>query len=230
MRFLCILIPIGFFSQLCFAQPQQVFKLSFKPVFGNENLKPDTIYHKLNKTDSISIETLRFYISGIELWNNGAKVWKEKNSFHFIDAAETKSLVIQFKIPANIFFQKIKFNLGIDSVTNASGAMEGDLDPTKGMYWAWQSGYINFKLEGKSALCKTRNHQFQFHLGGFMFPFNALRTITLDVNDLKHTDIAVDIAKFISSIELWRQNEIMSPGKEAMLITDKAAKIFSTSK
>ena len=70
------------------------------------------------------------------------------------------SLALQ--IPSNIPFSKLKFQLGIDSLTNVSGAMGGDLDPTKGMYWTWQSGYINMKIEGKSNSCKTRKNQFQF--------------------------------------------------------------------
>ena len=78
---------------------------------------------------------------------------------------------------------KIKFNLGIDSLTNVSGVMGGDLDPTKGMYWTWQSGYINFKMEGSSAVCPTRNHEFQFHIGGYQDPFYAMQTLELEVKN-----------------------------------------------
>jgi len=48
----------------------------------------------------------------------------------------------------------------VDSLANVSGAMSNDLDATKGMYWSWQSGFINLKIEGKSASCKTRKINF----------------------------------------------------------------------
>ena len=113
--------------------------------------------------DSIQLKSLKFYISNIELVNGDKVVWQQKNSFHLIDASKNESLQIPLKHQSNLNFTKIKFNLGIDSMVNVSGALGGDLDPTKGMYWTWQSGYINFKLEGKSKKCKTRNNEFHFH-------------------------------------------------------------------
>jgi len=132
--------------------------------------------------------------------------------------------------PTNLKFTKIKFNLGIDSITNVSGAMGGDLDPTKGMYWTWQSGYINLKLEGKSKLCKTRNNEFQFHLGGYQNGDNALQTIILNVSENKEIDILIDIEQFVAAIDLSEQNQIMSPGKKAVLLSEKFSKIFSIQK
>ena len=115
----------------------------------------------------------------------------------------------------------------IDSVTNVSGALGGDLDPTKGMYWTWQSGYINFKLEGKSNLCPTRKNEFHFHLGGYLHPYNALKTVKLKVQ--QSTDIAVvfDVKKLFSAIDLKSTNQIMTPMKEAVLISEKVAQAFS---
>ena len=61
--------------------------------------------------------------------------------------------------------KRIYFQIGIDSLTNVSGDLDGDLDPALGMYWAWNSGYINMKLEGKSSSCKSVKKEFQFHIG-----------------------------------------------------------------
>ena len=58
--------------------------------------------------------------------------------------------------------------------------MGGDLDPTKGMYWAWQSGYINFKMEGSCSQCLATKNNFEFHLGGYQQPFYAMQTIELN--------------------------------------------------
>ena len=82
-------------------------------------------------------------------------------------------------------FNTIAFNLGIDSITNVSGAQGGDLDPTKGMYWAWQSGFINIKLQGTSNSCPPPKNEFEFHLGGYQYPFNSLQTIILKTGNEK---------------------------------------------
>ncbi len=223
--FLFFVLEINF----SIAQTSRNVVFEFQPLFGNSELRLNESFYKLNQKDSIQIETLRFYVSGIELIDKNKTVWKSIEGFYLVDASNIKSLQISLKIPSSVSFNKIKFNLGIDSLTNVSGAMGGDLDPTKGMYWTWQSGYVNFKLEGKSNLCKTRNNVFQFHIGGYLYPFCALQALALAlaVKGNEKNIILVDIAKLISTIDLSVQNQIMTPDKEAVLISQKASKIFS---
>jgi hypothetical protein len=196
-------------------------------MYGNSKLEIDSSY-KLGVNDSIQIETLKFYISSIELLNKGKVIWKEQNSFHLIDISNEKTLTALLNIPATITFDQVKFNLGIDSITNVSGALGGDLDPTKGMYWTWQNGYINFKLEGKSNVCKTRLHEFQLHLGGYQYPFNSLTSVVLNVSQNEKADILIDIKRFLKTIDLSTQHHIMSPCSDAMLLSNKVLKTFFT--
>ena len=110
---------------------------------------------------------------------------------------------------------------------SVSGALAGDLDPTNGMYWAWQSGYINFKIEGNSSSCKTRKNQFFFHVGGYKKPNYSLKMITLDVLIPKSTiDITINLKDFFSKINLGKTNSIMIPGKSAMELADYYSKLF----
>lgn len=215
-------------SCLVYAQSENQHTLTFRPVFNNAELILNDTYYPLGNNDSIQFETLRFYISGLELINDYKPIWKEKNSFHLVDATNKKTLSVSIQCPSNLLFNQIKFNLGIDSITNVSGALGGDLDPTRGMYWTWQSGYINFKLEGKSNRCSTRNHEFQFHLGGYLYPDSALQTLILNGSANEKTEIVFDLGKLISTIDLSKQNQIMSPGKDAVLLSGKVAKCFST--
>ena len=208
-----ILITFNFFATFLFAQKHVVVT----PVYGNTNLQLDS-YYQLNN-DSLQIELLKFYVSGIEFMNDDKSVWKEKNSFHLIDASVENSLTISLNAPDNIHFNKIKFNIGIDSITNVSGVMGGDLDPTKGMYWSWQSGYVNFKLEGRSNICKTRNNEFQFHLGGYQYPFSAIQTIVLNVKQEEPVNIELDLQKLISQFNLSKENRVMSPDAEAVRLS-----------
>lgn len=215
----CVLVTHNFL----FSQQN---KLVFHPTFFNQTLKPE-VYYKLNAKDSIQITSFKFYISQLELLNGSETVWKEQSSFHLIDAFDEKTSVLS--VPSNITFTKIKFQIGIDSLTNVSGAMGGDLDPTKGMYWTWQSGYINFKLEGNSNLCKTRHNEFQFHLGGYQQPFNCLQTVFVQVKSKANITLNMDVAKLLLYIQLSELNHIMSPSKEAVELSGKISETFSVS-
>jgi len=200
-------------------------QLIIRPVIGNDELRINDNY-KIDTVDSIRIETLKFYLSGIELFKDENLAWKEENSFHLVDASIEKSLSITLKIPESISFNSVKFNIGIDSITNVSGAIGGDLDPTKGMYWTWQSGYINFKIEGKSPDCIARNNEFQFHLGGYTSPNNSLQTIKLNTGEKEVILLEMDIKKLLGSIDLKKQNQIMSPGPESVSISSRIPGIF----
>jgi hypothetical protein len=217
---MCLLKGVFLFSQSASC-------IKFNPTFGSAKLSSDSVYH-LNVSDSIQITSLRFYVSNMELLDNNKSIWKDPNPFHLMDAFNEKTLSVT--IPSNINYSKLKFNLGIDSLTNVSGALGGDLDPTKGMYWTWQSGYINFKLEGTSNICKTRHNEFQFHLGGYQYPNNNLQTVFIDAVSKQNIEVGIDIQKIINQINLAQQHHIMSPGQDAMDFSEKVIQSLSIKK
>lgn len=218
-----IIMLIGFSSYASFSQ-NSTFVI--RPTYSEKALKSD-LYYKFNVIDSIQITAFKFYISQIELLEETKVVWKEKTSYHLIDAFDEKTLTLS--IPSNIHFTKLKFQLGIDSLTNVSGAMGGDLDPTKGMYWTWQSGYINLKLEGNSNLCKTRHNEFQYHLGGYQYPFNCLQTVFIPIKSSHKIVLNMDVVKIFENMELSKHNHIMSPSKEAVNLSEKVIESFNVS-
>ncbi len=185
----------------------------------------------ITKADTLEFETVKFYLSNIEIEFADTSKIKPKSNYHLINWDDPKSLLIPMARSQNKIVSKVTFNIGVDSTASFSGALSGDLDPTNGMYWAWQSGYINMKIEGKSNSCKTRKNQFQFHLGGYLKPNYALRKIEIPLhkNQIPNGEIKViaDIGKMFSEISLKETNSIMIPGKAAMEIADLSAKIFS---
>lgn len=215
-----------FITVKLFGQDTALTTLSFQPAAGTTVFKLNEPFTTVVQDDTITIETFRCYISGIELWQKGKLAWKEAESYHLLDAADTTTLQFSLDAPVKLKYDQLKFYLGIDSLTNVGGAKGGDLDPTRGMYWAWQSGYINFKLEGTSPVCPTRHNEFTFHLGGYLPPYNALQTVILDIPESKNLDILMDIAAFLSGIDLRQQNHIMTPGNEAGMLSARAARIF----
>ena len=229
-KFFIFLIVSVFCFKNNYAQEETITTLNFIPKFEASNFILNDSTYFIKNGDSIQLKSLKFYISNIELVNGDKVVWQQKNSFHLIDASKNESLQIPLKHQSNLNFTKIKFNLGIDSVVNVSGALGGDLDPTKGMYWTWQSGYINFKLEGKSKKCKTRNNEFHFHLGGYQTPYSALQSISGIVVNKEKIDFVFDLEKFIDEINLSTQNKIMSPSAEAVLLSKKLVGFFTLQK
>jgi hypothetical protein len=214
------------FVQSAFAQEKKdslVLRLNLK--FRNESLVQNKKYISESK-DTLEIEVFRFYISKIKIQYSDATTFSEPNSYHLIDIENPNSLKIPIAKTSDKSISKVTFSIGIDSLASVSGAMSGDLDPTKGMYWAWQSGFINMKIEGKSSSCKTRKNAFQFHIGGYMKPNYAIRTIELKPinSDLK---INVDLAELFKYIKLSENSSIMIPGSKAMELADKAIGMFS---
>lgn len=213
------------FFQLGLAQEKKdslVLRINLK--FRTETLERNKKYVSEYK-DTLEIETFRFYISTIKLQYSDKTTFSESNSYHLIDIENPNSLQIPIAKKTDKTISKVTFSIGVDSLASVSGAMSGDLDPTKGMYWAWQSGFINMKIEGKSLSCKTRKNTFQFHIGGYMKPNYAIRTIELKpINP--NLEINVDVAELFKSIKLAENNSIMIPGSKAMELADKATKMF----
>ncbi|MES2655492.1 MAG: MbnP family protein [Bacteroidota bacterium] len=209
------------------AQQQSPISIQGKLLYAKQALKLNQWLYNSPHTDSIMLTNVQFYLSKIELLNNGKIVWQEPNSYHLLSADDSNSLRIQLPTPTNIVFTCIHFHIGIDSATNYAGAQGGDLDPTKGMYWTWQNGYINCKLEGKSTQCNTRYNEFTFHIGGYLFPDNALQTVNIPCNNTNNVDLNIDITKWFDGIDLSKQNHVMSPGQEAVLLANKLVTLFS---
>ena len=178
-------------------------------------------------SDTLEIETVKFYVSNIEVQYADNTRFQPKNNYHLIDLELPNSWSIPIDEKQNKSISKVSFNIGVDSIASVSGALSGDLDPAKGMYWAWQSGYINMKIEGKSNSCKTRKNEFHFHLGGYLKPNNALRKVVLETKEpSEYISIAVDLEKLFSEIVLSKTNSIMIPGAQAMMLSDLATKMF----
>lgn len=208
------------FSTTCFTQ----VNLSFQSRDLNPFLVSDTLSDESN--DTLQISTFKMYISNIELKNGNKLVYKEKNSFHLIDFSDPNSTFIQLT-NKNLSFTSIRFQIGVDSSTTVSGVMGGDLDPTKGMYWTWQTGYIHFKLEGKYNNSTVNN--FIYHIGGFQFPTNSLRVVEIQVKDKKNIAIDFQGVNFLEASKNLSIFNVMSPGKNALDLIDIAAKCFKLS-
>ena len=199
--------------------------LRFVPLVNEGPLQLDEPLSLADGTP-VTITQLRFYVSHVRFFSKDHTSFID-SSCHLVDASVPKSLLIQSDIPHSTHVDSISFLLGIDSLTNVSGAFGGDLDPTTGMYWAWNSGYINWKLEGTCAKCSTTKNEFQFHLGGYLPPYFNAHPVGFKVKDEGVIAIEVDVSKFLAQAKLGERCTVMSPGKDAVALAKLAASVFS---
>ena len=228
MKYILILIILLILNTLN-AQTNSTLNLTFLPTFNQEAVKIN-LEETQEEPTSIQLETFKCYISKVELFDGKTLVFEEEKSYHLLDVEEEHSLKLSLDLPKDISFSHIKFNVGIDSLTNMSGAFGGDLDPTNGMYWTWQSGYINFKLEGVAANCPARHHRFQYHIGGYQHPYNALQSIVLPIENQENININIELDKVFEQVDLENFYEVMSPNEKAIEFAQMIPTLFSVLK
>jgi hypothetical protein len=222
MRLIFLLTLINIFPQLPAQGLEKKILISFVPTFNDLPLELNRTYFWPGEKDTLIITRLRFYISNIRLIGTDNKIYIDKKA-RLIDLEKTGSEKFQITVP-EMNIDAIFFDVGLDSLTNVSGAMGGDLDPTNGMYWAWHSGYINFKMEGKSTLCENEAKNFHLHLGGYQPPFKAIRTISGKVSSNSEIMVKFDLSLFLSSVDLKTTSNVMSPGKPAVRLSELLSK------
>ncbi len=226
-----IIYLLGIYTTV-FAQKSDSLKINIQFNFADSKIELNEKYVS-KKNDTLTIESIKFYLSNIVLNYKDNSSFKEANSYHLVDIEKSESQTFSIKNDAKKEIESLTFSIGIDSTASVSGALSGDLDPSNGMYWAWQSGYINMKIEGKSSSCITRKNAFHFHVGGYLEPYYAIRTIEINFNDNNNFNdknqisLVIDLAKLFNEIKLSETNSIMIPGKEAMKIADLSTKIFT---
>lgn len=211
-----------FFIVLCLLASFKISALSqdveveIIPYFDDKPISFEDEFVASYKGKPIIIDVLKFYISNIQLLEDQKVVYIQPESYYLVDAGVSPSNTIKLNCPKQMRFNTIKFDLGIDSSTNVSGVFGGALDPTNGMYWTWQSGYINFKLEGKHESTKIPSQEFQYHIGGYDGKSNSLQTIELQVNNDAKISLALDIAQILDQTDMSEINHIMSPGLQSV--------------
>jgi hypothetical protein len=155
--------------------------LKFKPVVQFDSIplvlgQPYTNFFGETYTPT----AFKFYIHGIEMINDDSnKVYRvPADQYYLVDFGDSASTEVKVAI-LPYTYNKIAFTIGVDSASNVSGAQTGALDPAKGMFWTWSTGYIMAKLEGTSPSSSESGNKFEFHIGGFSGADNVIRKVTL---------------------------------------------------
>jgi hypothetical protein len=202
------------FSFLSFSQ------LNFQCNFQGDPLKLDSIY-ELNPGEFFSVKELKFYLSDFLFYNEKGEALHHSDTLIFYDLEEGSGRLLLSE--ALVGVNKIEFLLGLDSLKNVSGALEGPYDPLLGMYWAWNTGYINFKLKGTANWIPNLKNDFEFHIGGYRAPYGASQKCTLFV---KGSTFYFNLDSFLQSWNLKELNHLMVPGEKAFFFSRELVKHF----
>lgn len=115
--------------------------------------------------DTLNFVTFKYYISNIRLKKADGSWWTQPNSYFLLDLSNGTSPSVSLSGVPKGEYTDIEYVLGVDSTRNVSGAQDGALAPSLGMFWSWNSGYIMLKAEGTSP--NAGMGSFTYHLGGF---------------------------------------------------------------
>ena len=204
------------YSLNCYGQ------LSIIPTWNKKPLELQHVYLTQNN-DSISFSSLKIYFSDFRFKDKISGRITSIDTLIFYDLADSSTHTL-FNEISLINFESVGFTLGLDSSKNVSGELENAYDPLLGMYWAWNTGYINLKIMGESSAVPTNSHEFEFHLGGYRSPFATAQTIQIDLNDQY---IYFEVEKLFSeNINLTKNHHIMLPCKDAFLISQGISACF----
>lgn len=177
---------------------------------GNGNplvLDPASTYTTTNG-DTFSVKLFKYYLTNVKLTNQAGQAVALPGTYFLVDESDPLSKVITLQnVPAGDY-TGISFLIGVDSARNVSGAQTGALDPSHGMFWTWNSGYIMAKIEGSSPQSGNSLGDISFHIGGFSGANKGIRTVTLPFPIDAHVhaehqtqvNMTGDVAKWFSGV------------------------------
>ncbi|MBS1778229.1 MAG: hypothetical protein JST70_02820 [Bacteroidetes bacterium] len=208
--------------------------LSFNNVVNGSAMQLKTENYVNDNGDTFTVNAYKYYISNIKFTKDDGSQFSERESYHLIDEETTSSKTFTIKDLPTGKYIKISFLIGVDSERNVSGAQTGDLDPAKGMFWSWNTGYVMAKFEGYSPQAGQYPNNLGFHIGGI----NSMRWVTLqlpspvtiDQNSAKHIYLKSDAAEWFKTPLLIKFAEfsfVANPSTAANNIANNYADMFS---
>lgn len=124
--------------------------------------------------DTIKFSEFVYYISNVSLQND-AGIWVNLGNYNLVDFSDQTSLKLNLTNLPGGTYKKLRFLVGVDSIANSTGAQEGALNPSNGMFWSWATGYIFIRMQGRF----NNNRPMTIDMGGIQnlpiieLPINA---------------------------------------------------------
>lgn len=185
--------------------------------------------------DIITLTKFKYYVSNLRLQKNIGGEWVEPESYRLVDVEDNALVALEVgNVPAGEY-TSMSFIVGVDEERNYSGAQDGALSPTNGMFWDWNTGYIFLKVEGSSPHAHGDSQNFMYHIGGFEGENNAIRTVTIPFSNaltVSHNETS-NVNMYVNCARVWHGGlkvedlgHIHMPGAKAVQIADNFENAF----
>ncbi|MBI1222455.1 MAG: hypothetical protein GC180_07620 [Bacteroidetes bacterium] len=211
---------------LCFswqAQPT-IYKTELKviPYLGGEPLSLKSV----QANQSLHLTTFKLYISNVLLFKKFDKELAPIAAPQLLDLSEKNILEYEDENMHLDYPDSLELILGVDSqtISNQMFFLKGDLDPIKGMYWTWHTGYVHLKMEGQ-----YKQKKFELHLGGYQGPYSSVQSLHFAMDKNKHR---YELRLHLDALFQQFPDDpfIMSPGRESarlMQLLAENAELYS---
>ncbi|WP_207428742.1 MbnP family protein [Pedobacter sp. SYSU D00535] len=153
-------------------------QIEFENRVGNQALVLNSQTYENANGDDFKVSMFKYYVSNLTFIKDDGTEVLVPESYFLIDAADPATRTPRVDSVPVGDYKAIKLTIGVDSLRNFAGAQDGALDPAKGMFWTWNSGYIFVKFEGSSSKSTAAANKLTFHIGGAKAPHNTIRTVT----------------------------------------------------
>lgn len=187
-----------------------------------------------------SAQRLRYYLSNFRLrredgaWFANPQSGQDSRGYFLVDAADAASTRFAIGPVPAARYGGVEFLVGVDAQRNSGGAQSGTLDPARGMFWTWNTGYIFFLFEGHSPQSPDAEHALTWHVGGgsgaparsVYLQFPAPLEITAEQGAEVH--LHADLARLFDgahALHLAQLPSAMDPAAAA-LVADNSAGLF----
>lgn len=144
--------------------PYSKVTLRFENVVDNALVKLGPMKYLNASGNAYSVDLLKYYVSNFAFVRGDDSIISFRK-YLLVDAADSASQEITLDSIPNVVYKSIRFYIGVDSAHNHTLAQDGALDPSKGMIWDWNTGYIFFKHEGYYKDAKDTIRPLTQHLG-----------------------------------------------------------------
>ncbi|MCE2963251.1 MAG: MbnP family protein [Chitinophagales bacterium] len=194
--------------------------------------------------ETMQFTLFKYFISNISLVRTDGTIYTlpKDECYYLIEelASGANPLLTLNNIPTGEY-KEVRFIVGVDSLKNCAPLNErtGALDPaTSGMYWAWNSGYIFLKVEGKSPVVAghpdATGDNFIYHIGlfgGYSSPtVNNIKSITLSKSGETakvSSSISPQVHIVVDVMEIFKNPTTFSLATKPTIHVDPASKTLA---
>ena len=199
-------------------------QVQIRAVFGGEAIRWSAAEYQNAAGEKFRLSDLSFYLSEFSWYQGEDKAIHEHQRVELLQAGTDSSRML---IDAPFSPTGLCFRFGLDSATQVSGRTDGALDPALGMYWAWNTGYIQCRIEGYSPDSKGKKGKFEFHLGGYASPFSTDHKMCVNLpSGQPFQEVELDLKPLMDGISLRKTWSVLTPGKDAQDLSRLVGKSF----